>query len=152
MQEASSAKLSLHRRLGLVQTAEKSHGLWRGLGQMRGRRPQPLTLPGGIPAPNVLAFEGTNRVPIKLCNPAGGRLLSPSDVCHSAFASWIGASVGMAVGWRALWRTLRGGGCATGWGPRVAAFGGGLDFPFWRERIIGSGAIVATRVWLTALG
>ena len=83
---------------------------------MRGRRPQPLTGPDGIPAPNVLAFEGTDRVPIKLCNPAGGRLLSPSDVCHSAFAWWIGASVGMAVGWRALWRTLRGGGCATGEG------------------------------------
>lgn len=114
MQEASRGKLPLHRRLGLIQAAEKPHGLRRGLGQMRGRRPQPLTLPGGIPAPNVLAFEGADCLALHHRQPTGRRLLIPGDVCHTAFAWLTEVSVGRVVGWRALWRTLRGGGCATG--------------------------------------
>ena len=116
-EEASHGKRLLHGRLGLVQAAEKPHGLGRGFGQMRWRRPQPFPRPGGIPAANVLAFEGTDGLPIDHCDPAGGWLLSPADdVCHSAFAWWIGPSVGRVAGGRALWRTLRGGGCATGEG------------------------------------
>jgi hypothetical protein len=66
--------------------------------------------------------------------------LSPADVCHSAFVWWIGPSVGRVAGGRALWRTLRGGGCATGEGPRVAVSGTGQAFSFWSKRCIWSGA------------
>lgn len=148
----SSGKRLLHRRLGLVQAAEKPHGLRRGLGQMRWRWPQTLPRPGGIPAANVLALEGADGLPIDLCHPAGGWLLSPADVCHSAFVWWIGPSVGRVAGGLALWRTLRGGGCATGKGPRGAVFGSGRTFSFWSKRCIGSGATVATRAWPTAPG
>ena len=102
----SSGKRLLHRRLDLVQAAEKPHGLERGFGQMRWRWPQSFSRPGGIPAANVLAFEGTDGLPIDHCHPAGGWLLSPADVCHSAFAWWIGPSVGSVADSRALWTTL----------------------------------------------
>ena len=137
---ASRGKRLLHRRLGLIQAAEEPHGLRRGLGQMRWRWPQTFPRPGGIPAANVLAFEGTDGLPIDHCDPAGGWLLIPADVCHSAFVWWIGPSVGSVVDSRALWRTLRGGGCATGGGSRVAVSGAGRAFSFWSERCNGLGA------------
>ena len=67
--------------------------------------------------------------------------MSPADVCHSAFAWWIGPSVGSVADSRALWTTLRGGVRATGEGPRVAAFGTGQAFSFWSKRCIWAGAI-----------